>query len=195
MLHEILITAISTSNVLFPHNNVNSCFRNTFLLHKDYSTSAIESVKELPHDSAIDNVNHLLKNYEEGRLFAIVHICGKQFRVVEGDIIVIEGYWPPDIGDKISLDKVIIINIFDTCLYVNFRSCILKHHRALIVLILFQILLAGSADFSLIGRPLVKKDLVKVTATIIEKTLSHTKTVFKKKRRKQFMRINCKSLY
>lgn len=51
-------------------------------------------------------------------------------------------------------------------------------------------MIAGGQDFSLIGCPLLKKGLVDVQATIIEKTLTHTKTHFKKKRRKQFMRIN-----
>lgn len=40
------------------------------------------------------------------RLFAVVHIAGKQFKVTDGDLLIIEGYWPPTIGDKISLDKV-----------------------------------------------------------------------------------------
>lgn len=37
---------------------------------------------------------------------------------------------------------------------------------------------------------MLEPGLVDVQATIIEKTLSHTKTHFKKKRRKQYMRIN-----
>ena len=53
-----------------------------------------------------------------------------------------------------------------------------------------QVLIAGAQDFSLIGRPILQKGLVDVQATVIEKSLSHTRTVFKKKRRKQFMRIN-----
>lgn len=53
-----------------------------------------------------------------------------------------------------------------------------------------QVLVAGGADFSLIGRPLVQPGLVDVQATIIEKSLSHTKTVFKKKPKKQYQRIN-----
>ncbi|KAI5634455.1 ribosomal prokaryotic l21 protein domain-containing protein [Phthorimaea operculella] len=91
------------------------------------------------------------------RNFAIVHLLGKQWRVTDGDLLVVEGYWPPNIGDKIKLEKV---------------------------------LLAANNDFSLIGRPLVQPGLVNVTATVISKGLSHTRTHFKKKRRKQFMRIN-----
>jgi hypothetical protein len=51
---------------------------------------------------------------------------------------------------------------------------------------------AGGSDFTLIGRPVLSSELVSVHATVIEKALSHIKTVFKKKRRKQFQRINCK---
>lgn len=77
--------------------------------------------------------------------------------MTDGDLLVVEGYWPPNVGDKIKLDKV---------------------------------LLAATKDFSLIGRPLVQPGLVTVNATVISKGLSHTRTHFKKKRRKQFMRIN-----
>lgn len=111
----------------------------------------------LSKKSIVEQINHQLSRNEEGRLFAVVHLCGKQFKVTAGDIIIVEGYWPPQNGDQIRLDKV---------------------------------LLAAGSDFSLIGTPLVQPGLVDVQATIIEKTLSHTRTHFKKKRRKQFMRIN-----
>lgn len=53
-------------------------------------------------------------------------------------------------------------------------------------------MLVGSKDFTLIGTPLLQDGLVDIYATVIEKTLSHTKTNFKKKRRKQYTNINCK---
>lgn len=109
----------------------------------------------------IDKVSHQIATKEQGRLFAVVHVAGKQFKITQGDLIVIEGYWPPEAGDKITLDKVLLL---------------------------------GASDFTLIGRPLVQRGLVQVTATVIEKTLSHTKTHFRKKRRKQYMRIHCKDL-
>lgn len=90
-------------------------------------------------------------------MFAVVQLCGKQFKVTAGDLILVEGFWEPTNGDRLKLDKV---------------------------------LLAGSQDFSLIGRPMLQKGLVEVQATVIEKSLSHTRTHFKKKRRKQYMRIN-----
>lgn len=51
-------------------------------------------------------------------------------------------------------------------------------------------MLAGGDNFTLTGRPLLQSDVVDVKATIIEKTIAHTRTNFKKKKRKQYMRIN-----
>ncbi|XP_016983488.1 39S ribosomal protein L21, mitochondrial [Drosophila rhopaloa] len=104
-----------------------------------------------------ERINRQVAKSEQGRLFAVVHLCGKQFKVTPGDIVLVEGYWPPTTGDEISLDKV---------------------------------LLAGARDFTLVGRPILEPGLVVVKATVVEKTLSHTKTHFRKKRRKQYMRIN-----
>ncbi|CAG2068816.1 unnamed protein product, partial [Timema podura] len=53
------------------------------------------------------------------------------------------------------------------------------------------VLLVGASDFTLIGRPILSPELVCVSATVIEKSLSHIKTHFRKKKRKQYMRINC----
>lgn len=54
----------------------------------------------------INKVNNLVQHGEEGRLFAVVHVCGKQFKVTTGDTFVIEGYWAPTVGDKIKFEKV-----------------------------------------------------------------------------------------
>ncbi|XP_065085564.1 large ribosomal subunit protein bL21m [Ochlerotatus camptorhynchus] len=114
-------------------------------------------VSPQPSASIVQDVKNQIESGTEGRLFAVVQLCGKQFKITTGDIIIVEGYWPPTNGDKIRLDKV---------------------------------LLAGGKDFSLIGKPLVSLGLVDIQATIIEKSLSHTKTHFRKKRRKQYERIN-----
>lgn len=50
-----------------------------------------------------------MESNKQGRLFAVVHLAGKQFKITEGDVIIVEGYWPPTTGDKISLDKVGVI--------------------------------------------------------------------------------------
>lgn len=109
------------------------------------------------YSNVFKNVNNLLSSQNTDRLFAIIHLCGKQFKITSGDIILVEGYWPPTIGDRIRLEKVLLV---------------------------------GGNDFTLLGRPILGKELVDVQATIIEKTLTHTKTHFKKKRRKQYVRIN-----
>uniref|UniRef100_A0A2M3ZJ80 Large ribosomal subunit protein bL21m n=1 Tax=Anopheles braziliensis TaxID=58242 RepID=A0A2M3ZJ80_9DIPT len=128
-----------------------------FALNNPLRWNSSGAVVPLADKSTTEAVNKQLETGTEGRLFAVVQLCGKQFKITTGDIIVVEGYWPPENGDRLRLDKV---------------------------------LLAGGSDFSLIGRPLLAPGLVDVQATIVEKTLSHTRTHFRKKRRKQYMRIN-----
>lgn len=107
--------------------------------------------------NVIDSVNNVIERKEEGRLFAVVQVCGKQFKVTDNDIIVVEGYWPPDIGDALRLEKV---------------------------------LLAGAKDFTLIGRPILPLNQVSVKATVIEKSLTHTKVQFRYIKRKQYKNMN-----
>ncbi|XP_022166419.1 39S ribosomal protein L21, mitochondrial [Myzus persicae] len=106
-------------------------------------------------DSVIQTVNEAVKN--NNRLFAVVHICGKQFKVTDNDLVLIDGYWPPNVGDRIKLQKVLLV---------------------------------GGKDFTLIGRPVLDPDTVQVTATVVDKDLSHTRTNFERIKRKQYMRIN-----
>ncbi|KAH8270072.1 hypothetical protein KR018_003605, partial [Drosophila ironensis] len=121
------------------------------------SSLVAEAAQQKEGQGICERINRQVAQAEQGRLFAVVHLCGKQFKVTPGDVILVEGYWPPTTGDEISLDKV---------------------------------LLAGARDFTLVGRPILEPGLVSVKATVVEKTLTHTKTHFRKKRRKQYMRIN-----
>ena len=41
-----------------------------------------------------------------GRLFAVIHIDGQQRKVTTEDLLVVGGIFPPQIGDKIRLEKV-----------------------------------------------------------------------------------------
>lgn len=60
-----------------------------------------------PKDSnPVDRINDKLNKNDIGRMFAVVHLCGKQFKVTPGDIILVEGFWPPTNGDQLRLDKV-----------------------------------------------------------------------------------------
>lgn len=117
----------------------------------------MELVKAANEKDPVKRINEQITSSSTGRLFAIIQLCGKQFKITPGDIIMIEGFWHPTNGDQVRLEKV---------------------------------LLCGGQDFTLIGRPLLQKGLVDVQATIIEKSLSHTRTEFKFKKRKQYRRIN-----
>ncbi|KAL0277291.1 UNVERIFIED_CONTAM: hypothetical protein PYX00_004629 [Menopon gallinae] len=101
----------------------------------------------------IEKVNNEIHNKTHGRLFAVVQVCGKQFKVTDEDLIVVDGYWPPTVGDKIRLEKVLLV---------------------------------GSKNFTLIGRPLLPQDQVSVYATIIEKTMTPTILWFAMRRRKRY---------
>lgn len=52
-----------------------------------------------------------------------------------------------------------------------------------------QVLLVGGDNFTVTGRPLIQQNLVDVQATVVEKTIAHTRTVFRKKPRKNYKRI------
>lgn len=102
------------------------------------------------------SINDQIKNKTHGRLFAVVHITGKQFKVTAEDIIIIQGLFPAKDGDQLRLEKVLMV---------------------------------GCRDFSLIGRPLLNKDLMRIEACVIEKTYSHIKTWFHMIKRKRHMRM------
>ncbi|XP_063974133.1 large ribosomal subunit protein bL21m [Diachasmimorpha longicaudata] len=108
-------------------------------------------------DAITQKINNQLETGNTSRLFAIVQIAGKQFKVTESDLIIIQGYWPPSPGDQLKLEKVLLV---------------------------------GGTDFTLVGRPLVNRELASVDATVIEKTMSHTKTEFRMRKRKQYRRIH-----
>ncbi|XP_018026931.1 39S ribosomal protein L21, mitochondrial-like, partial [Hyalella azteca] len=50
-------------------------------------------------------VNKQLEEGRAGRLFAVVHVMGKQFLVKAEDIVVVTGHWPPKLGESIRLEK------------------------------------------------------------------------------------------
>jgi large subunit ribosomal protein L21 len=51
-----------------------------------------------------------------------------------------------------------------------------------------KVLLVGSKDFTLIGRPLLPKDLLSVEATVVEKNLSQTKIAQKFRKRQNYLK-------
>ncbi|CAB3386128.1 Hypothetical predicted protein [Cloeon dipterum] len=107
----------------------------------------VESKEKTALNETLRKINSKLAANAEGRLFAIIHVCGKQFRVTPEDLIAIEGHWAPDAGERIRLEKVLLL---------------------------------GSRDFTVVGKPLLPQELVSVEATVVEKSLSHTRIHFKK---------------
>lgn len=87
--------------------------RNTFLQKPNeikFAKSPI--VEQTTCQSIINNVNQLVKEQAEGRLFAVVQVMGKQYKVTAGDLIVLEGYWAPTTGDKLRMEKVRVENVY-----------------------------------------------------------------------------------
>lgn len=70
----------------------------------------VETIKPIDNTAAcvkaITKVDKTLDDQKEGRLFAVILLLGKQYKVTAGDILVVEGYWPPTIGEQLKLEKV-----------------------------------------------------------------------------------------
>ncbi|XP_050027066.2 large ribosomal subunit protein bL21m [Dermacentor andersoni] len=103
----------------------------------------------------LESVNAQIAGNTTGRLFAIVFIHGKQFKVTAEDLVLVHADMPVDIGDSLRLEKVLMV---------------------------------GARDFTLLGRPLLDRGLVRVDATVVEKTLSQTKRNFICIRRSRYER-------
>jgi len=131
-------------------------------------------ISEEEHDAVCDVVNTCISNSVGRRLFAVIMVSGQQFKVTQDDLVRVDGYLDADIGDRIRLEKVLLV---------------------------------GGSDFSLVGRPVVGRNLQKIEATVIEKTPAADKVVQKFKPRSRYdvkwihrskhtiLRINCVEAY
>jgi len=93
----------------------------------------------------LSKVNSTLENGEHGRLFAVVYIRGMQYKVTAEDILTVKYDFPPNVGDRIRLEKVMAV---------------------------------GGKDFTVFGQPILSRNVVKVEATVVEKTLTHNRVWF-----------------
>ncbi|XP_053418462.1 39S ribosomal protein L21, mitochondrial [Nycticebus coucang] len=107
------------------------------------------------HTEVVGKVNELIATGQYGRLFAVVHFAGHQWKVTSEDLILVENGLEAACGERIRLEKVLLV---------------------------------GAENFTLLGRPLLGKDLVRVEATVIEKTESWPKINMKFRKRKNFRR-------
>jgi len=112
--------------------------------------------RNLKQNSILERINGQIKSSSGGRLFSVINVSGKQFKVTPEDIIIIQGVFAPNIGDQLRLHKILLV---------------------------------GSNEFTLVGQPVLEEDLVRVDATVIEKTLSYTKMNFRMKAKKNFRRL------
>ncbi len=63
----------------------------------------------LSFQDVVGEINRQIHDKEYGRLFAVINVKGKQFKVTPEDIVIIQGYWAPNIGDRLRLHKVRIV--------------------------------------------------------------------------------------
>ena len=85
------------------------------------------------------SVLNKLEPLAKQRLFAVVHLFGKQTLITSGDLVIVESHFPLQCGQKLLLNRCLVL---------------------------------GGKDFSIIGRPLVEKEIFKIDATVVEKTMS-----------------------
>ncbi|XP_043923238.1 39S ribosomal protein L21, mitochondrial-like [Protopterus annectens] len=67
----------------------------------------VEEAKQ--HTELVQKVNDLIAEGEYGRLFAVVHFAGRQWKVTNEDLIQIENEIDVQCGDRIRLEKVLLV--------------------------------------------------------------------------------------
>uniref|UniRef100_A0A3Q1HBW5 Large ribosomal subunit protein bL21m n=1 Tax=Acanthochromis polyacanthus TaxID=80966 RepID=A0A3Q1HBW5_9TELE len=107
------------------------------------------------HAAVVSAVNQRISRQDFGRLFAVVQFAGRQWKVTDEDLILIENHIEAECGERIRMEKVLLV---------------------------------GAEEFTLVGRPLLGKELVRVEATVIEKTESWPKVHMRFWKRHRFQR-------
>lgn len=107
------------------------------------------------HAAVVSTVNRKIEQQDLGRLFAVVHFGGRQWKVTNEDLILIENHIEAECGERIRMEKVLLV---------------------------------GAEEFTLIGRPLLGKEVVRVEATVIEKTESWPRVHMRFWKRHRFQR-------
>ncbi|XP_061589137.1 39S ribosomal protein L21, mitochondrial [Cololabis saira] len=100
-------------------------------------------------------VERLVRGPDLGRLFAVVHLASRQWKVTAEDLVLLENHLQADCGERILLEKVLLL---------------------------------GARDFTLLGRPLLARELVRVEATVLEKTESWPKVHMRFWKRHRYQR-------
>ena len=107
----------------------------------------------------MEKINTNIEHDSTGRLFAVVQLQGKQRKVTTNDLVLMKYHLEADIGEKILLNKVMIVfsrqnnfvKFFSYIKMVFYKMIVIAVH-----LIFLQVLLVGSKDFTIIGRPMLR---------------------------------------
>ena len=107
----------------------------------------------------VEKINTNIEHDSTGRLFAVVQLQGKQRKVTTNDLVLMKYHLEADIGEKILLNKVRIVfsrqnnfvNFFPYIKMVFYKMIVIAVHW-----IFLQVLLVGSKDFTIIGRPMLR---------------------------------------
>lgn len=148
----------ATLPVLSPHQYSTDVSKSDNV-HKPFQEVIENNIEEerIKSTEIIKKVNNHIEGGSYGRLFAVIYILGKQYKVTTEDILVIERYWAPKVKDDIKFEKVLLV---------------------------------GGANFTLIGKPILPTNVVNVSASIINKDLTHTKFRFFKIAKKRVNNLN-----
>lgn len=119
------------------------------------ATRIPEEEQRRRHEEVVSTVNQKILLGGLGRLFAVVHFAGRQWKVTDEDLIMIENHIEAECGEQIRMEKVLLV---------------------------------GAEDFTLVGRPLLGRELVRIQATVIEKTQSWPKVNMKFWKRHRYQR-------
>ena len=150
-------TNSTNKNLLTTLKNLNSALTSSSAAVSKKPAQNLVSNESNEIKSVFNNVNNAIKNPMHSRLFAVVQLGGSQFKITTEDIILVKNHFYPTIGDKIRLEKVLLV---------------------------------GGKDFTVIGKPMLSQEFVKIEATVIEKTLSNNVIVFRYKPRKNNRRMD-----
>ncbi|XP_054054251.1 39S ribosomal protein L21, mitochondrial isoform X2 [Rissa tridactyla] len=142
------------------------------------------------HTEVVQKVNKMIATGQYGRLFAVVHFASKQWKITSEDLIMMDNVLEAECGDRIRMEKVLLVGADDFTLIgrpllgpVAFESITSKPSSS------------APADSNHCHgarteqqHPLLRKDLVRVEATVIEKTESWPKINMRFWRRHNYQR-------
>ncbi|KAG8191428.1 hypothetical protein JTE90_020681 [Oedothorax gibbosus] len=131
---------IKKHEIICSHRNVlkrNSGISSTVSSHQNFNAEPKSEDDDFISNEVLSKINQQIKEKSHDRLFAVIQLGERKFKITNEDIIALNCFFPPNIGEKICLEKVLLV---------------------------------GSTDFTLIGRPVLSTDLLRIDATIIEKT-------------------------